>query len=277
VRPCSAVKSTLGWVLVLTAFGSTAAAPVAIEKRTRITAEIRPLTAGFADERDALHATLVLDSEEPRETRLRLAWPEETDVSTLVMRAERGATPTGAAHSLELDARLTLPDGSTVHATRSVAFDEETTALFEIYRYGQRSLTVAIAATARTELVVEPRRAPGAQVRFRVEIVRVDQGRQLSLEDNYLDTLVGESVGYSFRLAETSDAAAVSITLKPTRLHADIAEIDIEISGKLPLEDDLVVVGRTEHWLASRGATSTLAFEAGEPPTGYRFLITARF
>ena len=274
-RTGAATLLAVGYALL--ASSAAVASPVSIEKRTKITIEIHPMTAELVSEQDALHTTLVLDSEEPAETQLGLAWPGTDDRSTLVLSASR-VTPRGvSAFAVDFDGHLTLPDGSTVHAARSISFDDETTALFEVYRYGDRSLTLAVKATATSELVVAPKRAPGSQVRFRLEIVRVIDGRQVSLEDNYLNTLVGEPVAYSFRLSDTPGAESVKIVLEPLRLHANIAEIDVEIMGKMTLEEEVVVIGRTEHWLASRGATSTLAFEAGDPPSGYRFRITARF
>ena len=252
-------------------------ATAALEVRTKIRIEVRPLTAQLVSERDALFATLVVDPTEPAETSLRLAWPDPGSVSTLGLRAVQVPPSAGAENAVTLDAQLVLPDRTTVHAARTVTLDDHATALFEVYRLGDRSLTLALELEATRETVVAAARAPGSQVRFRVEVVRVISGRQVSLENNYLNTLVGEPVSYSFRLADTADADAVSLTLKPTRLHADIAEIDVDVSGKLPLGGELVVIGRTEHWLASRDATSTLAFESGEPPSGYRFLVTARF
>ena len=278
MRSAILAQGGLALVLVGTGFGPPAdAAPALLETRTKITIEIRPLTAELVSDREALFATLVLDSPEPAETTLRVAWPDPGSVSALDIRAIEAPPSPGAAHTVNLDARLVLPDRTTVHTARSVSIDERGTALFEVYRLGERSLTLALQLEATRETVVAAARAPGSQVRFRVEIVRVVEGRQVSLENNYLNTLVGEPVSYSFRLAETRDADAVSVTLKPTRLHADIAEIDVDVAGRLPLGSELVVIGRTEHWLASRDATSTLAFESGEPPSGYRFLITARF
>lgn len=262
---------------LLLAHSGANASPIGFEKRTKITIEVRPLTADLVSERDALHANLVLDSDDPAQTELGLAWPGNDDRSTLVLSASRVTPRDSGAIALDFDGRLTLPDGSTVHAARSISFDDETTALFEVYRYGDRSLTLAIKATATTELVVSSKRAPGSQVRFRLEIVRVVDGREASLEDNYLNTLIGEPVTYAFRMTDTPEAEAVMIVLKPLRLHANIAEIDVEISGTMTLNEEVIVIGRTEHWLASRGATSTLAFESGEPPSGYRFRITARF
>ena len=273
------IGATALWAVggMLLAFPAAPASSVNIEKRTKITIEIRPLTAELVSDHEALFATLVLDSEDPAETELGLAWPETDNRSQLALSASRVTPRGGNAYSVDFDGRLTLPDGGTVHAARSVSFDDETTALFEVYRYGDRSLTLAITVTATTEMVVSPKRTPGSQVRFRLEIVRVIDGREASLEDNYLNTLIGEPITYAFRLTDTPAAESVMIELKPLRLHANIAEIDVEITGKMTLEDEVIFIGRTEHWLASRGATSTLAFEAGDPPSGYRFRITARF
>lgn len=276
-RRSSGVAGLLAVGGVLLASSALLASPVGIEKRTKITIELLPLTADFVSERDALRTNLVLDSEYPAETELGLAWPATDDRSTLAVSASRVPPRAGGAHAVDFAARLTLPDGSTVHAARSISFDDETTALFEVYRYGDRSLTLAVKATATTEMVLSVKPRAGSQVRFRLEIVKVTDGREVSLEDNYLNTLIGEPVAYAFRLADTREADAVTIELKPQRLHANIAEIDVEITGTMTLEEEMIVIGRTEHWLASRGATSTLAFEAGDPPSGYRFRITARF
>ena len=255
------------------------AAPPALETRTKIEIQIRPLTADIVSEREALFEKLVLDpsTSEPAVTTLRLAWPAPASVSTLVLRATPAPPGPGAAHGVTLDAQLTLPNGSTIHARRSLSLEDRATTLFEVYRVGRNALTLALDLEAHRETVVLAARAPGSAVRFRVEVVRVTGGQQVSLENNYLNTLVGEPVTYSFRLGTTPEADAVSLTLTPTRLHASIAEIDVAVAGRLPLPGELAVISRTEHWLASRDATSTLAFESGEPPTGYRFLVTSRF
>lgn len=254
-----------------------AAPRVSLETRTRITIEFHPLTAALASDREAMFGKLVLVSPEPVETTLRLAWPDPKSVSVLDIRAAKAPAGEDSQHTVNLDARLLLPDRTTVHAARSVSFEDRGTVLFEVYRLGDRALTFALQLEATQETVVAAARAPGSKVRFRVEIVRVTEGRQVSLENNYLDTLVGEPVSYSFRLAETPEADAVSLTLEPTRIHAEVVEIDVEVSGRLPLDGQLTVIGRTERWLASRDAISTLSVESGEPPTGYRFLVTARF
>ena len=149
VRIGAAALLTVGGVLRATSV--LIAAPITIEKRTKITIEVRPLTADLISDREALHANLVLTSDDPAETELRLAWPATDDRSDLVLSASKVPPREGGTFAVDFDGRLTLPDGSTVHAARSISFDDETTALFEVYRYGDRSLTLAVKATATTE------------------------------------------------------------------------------------------------------------------------------
>ena len=42
-------------------------------------------------------------------------------------------------------------------------------------------------------------------------------------------------------------------------------------------EQGVMLMSRKEQWLATRGATSSLTLETGEPPRGYRFLVTPYF
>ncbi|HXV76953.1 MAG TPA: hypothetical protein VD788_11620 [Candidatus Polarisedimenticolaceae bacterium] len=257
--------------------GSAGAAPPAIERRTIVVVEVRPLTAERVGERADRPLRLVLDSEDDAGALVELGWPTAADRSRMTFRVAHAPAVAGSERAVALDARLVLPDGTSVHASRTIAFDENETTLFEIHRFDDRSLTLAVELATESELVVSSRLTPGSPIRFRLEIVRVLDGRSIPLENDYLNTLIGEEVSYAFRLADTADADSVSITIAPRRLVGDIAEIDISVSGKLPVGDELMIIGRTERWLASRDATSTLAFEAGQPPTGYRFLLTARF
>lgn len=253
------------------------AAPRGFEKRTKVNVEVQSLTAETVGGREDGPATISLDSSDPRETKLELVWPEPGDLSELRFRVSHAPPPAGSERAVTLDARLVLPDGTRVHASRTVAFDESETILFEIHRFDNRSLTLSVQLTVEVELVVSTHPTPGSQIRFRLEIVRVIEGREVVLENNYLNTLMGEDVSYGFQLADSVDADAVQITIHPRRLIGNIAEIDVSVNGRLQMGDELMVIGRSERWMASRDATSTLAFESGDPPTGYRFRITARF
>ncbi len=273
---------TAAWILVvacgiLAGISPARGGTAQLEQRTRVDLAVRPLTAEPAAAGDVLPLELVVRPDEPAEAAVVLAWPDADSRSTLKLRAVHARPTAGRANGVDLDARLDLPDGRTVHASRAVRFDETDTVLFEVYRIDDKSLTLALEATASTETVVSKLPSPGSMVRFRLEIVRVLRERTVSLETNFLNTLLGEPVSYEFRLDDKPGADAASITIRPSELHGEIATIEIEVSGKLLLEDEVVVIGRSERWMASRGATLTLAFEAGEPPTGYRFLLTARF
>lgn len=273
---------TAAWILILAcgipagSFPTRGTTPQ-LEQRTRVDLAVRPLTAEPAAPGEVLPLQLVVRPEEPAEAALVLAWPDADSRATLKLRAVHARATSGHANGVDLDARLDLPDGRTVHASRAVRFDEDETVLFEVYRIDDKSLTLAVEAKASTETVISKLPSPGSMVRFRLEILRVLGERTVSLETNFLNTLLGEPVSYAFRLDNKPGADAASITIEPLELHGDIATIEIEVSGKLLLEDEVVMIGRNERWLASRGATLTLAFEAGEPPTGYRFLLTARF
>jgi len=176
---------------------------------------------------------------------------------------------------VRIEAAVTWPDGRVVRAERLVTFVDEATTVFELLREADRPLTLVLEGTIELETRLPTAPVPGDPVRMLVEIQRVDAGRTISLETNLLQTFVGESVSYSFRLGDNADAG--EIRLLPLRLTGDVAEIDVELHGALPRGDATTVVSRREHWVTSRGATSTLALEDGDPPTGYRFLVTPRF
>ena len=70
---------------------------------------------------------------------------------------------------------------------------------------------------------------------------------------------------------------SVLVRLTPLKLFGDVAQIEMEISAALPDGDTTRRIERKEQWLASRDTTSSVTLEAGQPPRGYRFLVTARF
>jgi hypothetical protein len=89
---------------------------------------------------------------------------------------------------------------------------------------------------------------------------------------------VGQSVGYEFRLGATGEAESASVRLLPVRLLGDTLRIEVELTGTVPDGDGaLVAVSRTEQWLSTRGTTTSLPLAAGDPVTGFRFLVTPQF
>lgn len=238
--------------------------------------EIRPVGLAVAPAESPGPWRVEVDPDEGGRVDFEVRWPDgRTGVKIQVRAEERLASP-GAGHRIGLEAVVEFADGRRVRSEREMSFDERTTVLFEVFRDVDRSLTLAVAASIETRTVFSHRPTAGRPLAFGLEIQRVEAGRTISLETNLLRTLVGESVSYFFDLGG-ADAESVRVQLTPLRIIGEIIEIDAELSGKLPDADDLQIIGRKEHWVTSRGATSTLAFEFGEPPTGYRFLVTPQY
>jgi hypothetical protein len=254
-------------------------AEVNVARRPRITLSIQPLApSGQPAECQGPHR-LEVPPGETGQARFRVAWPGPQSLVDVDLRARQGEAPDGWYLGVSLEAKVSTSDGRELRAHRSVGVTDGTTLLFEVLREDDQPLTLAIQATVTTDLVVaQLRTSPvGPPVQFLLEIQRVESGETISLESNELNTLVGEAISYAFRLNRDEATEAVKVVLKPLRLAGEIVEIDVEVSGMLPGNDELNVLGRRERWVASRGATSILAIESGNPPSGYRFLVTPRF
>jgi hypothetical protein len=267
--------STLA-ALVL-AWPAAAAPKVRVTLQTNIRIKISPITATAVPGTDPETLTILARPKAPGETRFELNWPEADTVSVLRLRATQDQPPGGEGAAVMLEAELTLPDGRKVRAPRRIEFDGRTWSLFEIYKEGDKALTLALDVEAEEETLVERRISVGAPVGFLVEIQRVEAGRAITLETDHLQSFVGESVSYSFTLGTTPESDSVRLTLTPLRISGELLEVEVDTSGTLPAPDGPLLLARREKLIASRGAISSLSFESGEPPTGYRFLVTARF
>lgn len=258
-------------------FPIVAAPTIDLDRRTRIVLKITPLDATAAPR--TLHATEIdVEAGGTVGGSLNVAWPSAADVSHIDLHVSSSPPTLDGQFPVAIAAELRTPDGRRIHSERAFRFNERATTLFEIDRVDGRSLTLAVEAIAEIETVYSSRRTVGPPVRFRVEIWRVSAGRTIRLEDNFLNSFVGDPVSYGFRLGDGDGATEVTLTLLPVRLEGEIAEVEIEIGGRLPGADGgLAVIGRRERWLASRDAPFKLAFEHGEPPEGYRFVLTTRF
>lgn len=263
-----------GW-----AFSPPAAAQTAIHlsEHERIVLEVRPLTAETAEDTEG-GFTLEVEDDSPAELDLRVLWPDPRVPRHLKLRAERALTAAG--HVVRLESELQREDGTvTARAKRDVAFfSDTTTALFEVARAGDRVLTLAIAGELTRETTYTARPVVGTPVQFQLDIEWVEQGSAVTLETNYLSTFVGQSVSYSFRLGEVGEAESASVRLLPVRILGDTVRIEVDVTGTLPdPERGIVMVSRQEQWLSTKSTTSTLSLASGEPPTGFRFVVTPRF
>lgn len=256
--------------------GSTPPA-VHVTHRTWIELKVTPINASPAEGTREERFTVKVHPREGGQTEFALVWPEPDSETGLKLRAVQAVSSSDLDHALDLEAELTLPDGAIVLARRHIELDDRATALFEVYRHAERPLTLVIEAEASRETVVSRHPSVGTPVRFLLEIQRVERGKTIPLETNVLQTMEGQAVSYSFQLGSSPDAEAARVSLRPLRVSGTIVEIEVETDGRLPDGDRLLILGRRERWVTSRGATSTLAFESGEPPTGYRFVVTPDF
>jgi hypothetical protein len=243
----------------------------------QIVLEIRPLTAEALVE-DEADLTLEVSETAPTVVELHVLWPDPGRPSRLRLEATRRLSATG--QTVRIESELTpAGGGAATSARKEIAFTSDTvTALFEVARDGDRVLTLAVEGelTHRRRYAAYP--VVGAPVQFRVDVEWIEQGRAVTLETNRLNTFVGQSVGYSFRLGEIGEAEAASVRLLPVRLLGDTLRIEVELSGMLPdPERGLVAVSRREQWLSTQGTTSELSLADGDPPTGFRFLVTPLF
>ena len=202
--------------------------------------------------------------------------------------------PEGARLNVRFEARLTSvsPDGEAVlvcesnitragrapaRSSREIRLADEGSGLFEVYGEGGRRLLLTLRGEQVTRAVVRPPSSIGAPVRFLVAVERVDGERIVLLETNELNTFVGQSVEYSFRLGQDEGLEAVRLALLPTAASGDLVTIEAEISGALPGPGGRVLVSHRERIVASKRATSRVSATTGTPPAGYRFQVTPDF
>lgn len=256
---------------LLASSGTPAVPPVEIRERERVQLEIRALDATPPGSAAAWH--IDVDPESGGETRFELAWPEPGERVTLRIRAREIPTAPESRHLVELEAQIERSGVEGRTARRRIEFEDETTALFEVLRDPGASLTLAVVATTKPETVVKRASVAGAPIRFRLEIQRITGEEAVTLETNLLQSFVGQPVSYSFDLGSESG----HLTLLARRVSGELAEVDVEVSGRLPGHEGPQLLSRREHWITSRGVRSTFSFEAGDPPTGYRFAVTPSF
>ncbi len=249
-----------------------------VEKES-VVLRVQPLTARFVG--DVQEVTLEVDDTTVGEIELALRWPDPQTPSRLRLRATRRMAPLGLGWFVRLESELVEPNGRTRRATRDLAFEDETasiTTLFEVARVASGPLILAVAGEVTTRTSLSARPVVGPPVQFLLEIQWFENGKSTSLETNQMHTFVGQSVTYSFQLGRPGEAESGSVRLLPVQLVGDSLRIEVDLTGTLPDgEGSVALISRTEEWLSTSGATSSLTLEAGEPPKGFRFRVTPRF
>jgi hypothetical protein len=237
---------------------------------------VRPLNARLAPDSAPLANQLELE-DRGVELPYRFVWPEAGQVTEVLLRASPRPPRPGAKHVVLLESRVKLPDGKTVRAKREMVFNESYTSLFEVYRDGGRTLVLAIQAEHYRDTRLSVAAEVGEPIQFQLEIQRVDGEQSYSLETNRLNTFVGDPVSYSFQIGAHGEGESMRIRLTPQKLYGDVAQVEVDISGMLPDGDKISIISRTEQLLTTRGATSSLSVAAGQPPIGFKFLVTPWF
>lgn len=270
----------VGWIVLLMALiqGPPAASMPAVRlvEKDLVLLTVQPLNAKFAPGSDRPAEGIELD-DRGTELTFRFAWPEAGDTTKVLLRVSPRPPRFGAKHVVLLESLVTLPDGKKVRAEREMVFDESYTSLFEVYRERSRTLVLAVKAEHYRDTRLTVARDPGAPIQFQLEIQRVEGDQSIALETNRMNTFVGDPVTYSFQIGEHGEGVSLSIRLTPQKLYGDVAQIEVDVSGMLSDGEETTMISRTEDWLTTRGATSSLSVAIGEPPTGFKFLVTPWF
>ena len=243
-------------------------------EREHLTVHVKLLGPGALDPAQAVQFDV--DPDRGGGTAFAVRWPDASRLADVSLAAVEKAS-LQHEHVLELRAVVALPGGRSIRSERTLSFGVPTTTLFEIYREGDTPLVLALRIEGRTETRFVTTSEYTEPVKLRLQIQRVVDGDAITLENDLLQTFVDEPVVYEFRLGRVAEADAARIELLPLRIVGDIIELEMDVSGQLPLDGELTVVSRRRKLLATRGAASTMSFETGEPPSGYRFVVVPDF
>jgi len=268
------------WILLLVALLQAAPAAsmpaVRLVEKDLVLLTVQPMNAKFAPGSDRPAEQIELE-DRGTELDFRFAWPDDHKTTQVLLRVSPRPPRSGAKHVVLLEAKVTLPDGKKVRATREMVFDESYTSLFEVYRERGRTLVLAVKAEHYRDTRLTVVREPGDPIQFQLEIQRVEGDQSIALETNRMNTFVGDPVTYSFQIGEHGEGVSLSIRLTPQKLYGDVAQIEVDVSGMLSDGEQTSMISRTEDWLTTRGATSSLSVATGDPPTGFKFLVTPWF
>jgi hypothetical protein len=157
-----------------------------------------------------------------------------------------------------------------------VTFEDDRSQLLEVFARDRLHLTLVL----RAERVARPvvaRPAPGRKIDFHLAVEKLVEGQAVPLETNDLETLVGESVEYSFRRGEGETLETLRLFLKPLRITGELVEVEVAFEGSLHGPGPPLFLSRRETLWTSRHTVTLFDAAGGKPPTGYRFRILPRF
>jgi len=248
-----------------------------LKLEARLALELVPLAVeGDVTRRlDAVHLDVGDGRTERR--RVEVGWSDGT-VDKLEIEATGSPGPPDGANTLALRARWTGSDGRRIESRRRLALRQGSTAFHEVLREPGRSLTLAVVAENVQRPVLAAPSAGGRRVAFELEVEKVSGEAIVPLETNFLNTFVGEPVSYAFRRGSDETLEQLSLELRPTRVDGEIVTVEFRLSGALHRGSEVpLYLSRYESLVTNLDTASTVSAAVGEPPEGYRFVITPRF
>ena len=248
--------------------------PVVVERHVLLSVDALIVDPSRATRRiEALSLEIGPDSAE--KASLHVPWGRGGARASIAFTAELTGVPADGVPALRCAATVERPGHNPLRSERRV--EAEATALFEILEENGRRIVLALRTEPVDRPVVHKLAKVGEPVRFRIDVERVDGDRAVLLETNHLNTFVGQSVTYSFRLGQDAALQDVRLDLLPLSVSGDLVTIQAGITGALPGDGVTSLLSRQERIVASRLATSTVSATTGTPPSGYRFQVTPDF
>ena len=258
------------------AVACTAAAPSVLEAPV-LRIEVTPLLVGAGTTRALEPFAIEATREEAASGETSVPWSPSGPPAKLSLEVTVGSENGGEERLLRLDAAVAVGSSPPVRSHRDLTLTEGSTGLFDVLQEGDRRLVLSIRAEEVLRPVSSLRRKAGSPVLFLLAIERRDGERSVPLETNRLVTFLGEGVEYSFASGGADRRESLRLVLKPVRIEGDVAEVEVDVTGSLPGANGPILLSRRERIITSRRATSSVVVTAGDPPAGYRFLVTPDF
>jgi hypothetical protein len=263
--------------LVLSLAAGAARAGYALGREAALRIEVTPLIVESGVTRSIEPLAVEATRDEAGILETSLAWSPSGPPLALTLEIAVGEGTGDGGHALRLAATLRMEGSPPIRSSRVLTLAEGSAGLFDVLEEGNRRLVLSIRAEETVRPVVQGRRKVGSPVLFQLAVERRDGERSVLLETDRLVTFLHEGVEYAFSRGEEDRRESLRLVLTPLRLEGDLVELEADVTGSLPGNEGPHVLSRTVRILASRRATSSLDVTVGDPPAGYRFLITPDF
>jgi hypothetical protein len=249
----------------------------AVGQEAALRIEVTPLVVESGATRSLTPIAVEATHDEAGTLETSIAWSPSGPTLGLALEIAVAEGDGERGHALRLAATVRIGGAPPIRSSRLLTLAEGSTGLYDVLEEGGRRLVLSLRVEEIERPVVRGRRNVGSPVLLRLEVERREGERSEPLETNRLLTFLHEGVEYAFAQGEGDAREALRLVLTPLRLDGDVAELEVDVTGSLPGADGPHLLARTERILASRRATSKFDVTVGNPPAGYRFLITPDF